>query len=175
MKTLKTLAFVILVLIGFKANAQTDKATTLRIVEEKNYSFVATSAIPTNSTDINDVLRKMPGNVGGGSINLSGSSYDVRITKDSVVAYLPYYGRSYSASMNPDENGYKFKTKNFTYNAEKTKKGGWNVNINTKDVKDNARMTFNISTNGYATLTIVSNNKQSIMYSGYLSENKKKD
>ncbi|MFD0939909.1 DUF4251 domain-containing protein [Pedobacter boryungensis] len=175
MKTIKTIALAILAFISFKASAQTDKATTLRIVEEKNYTFVATSAMPTNSAAINDVLRKMPGNTSGGSINLNGSSYDVRITKDSIVSYLPYYGRSYSASMNPDENGYKFTAKKFTYNATKTKKGGWDVSINTKDVKDNVSMSFAISTNGYATLTVISNNKQSIMYSGYLRENKTKD
>lgn len=175
MKTLKKLAFLVLVFIAFKVNAQTDKATTLRIVEEKNYVFVATNAIPTNSTDISNVMRKMSGNTGGATINLTGSSYDVQITKDSVVAYLPYYGRSYSAPINPEDNGYKFTAKNFTYNAVKTKKGDWDISINTKDVKDNVRMTLNISAGGYATLSVVSNNKQSIMYNGYLSEIKKKD
>lgn len=175
MKTLKIVAFLILAFIGFKANAQTDKATTLRIVEEKNYVFVATTAIPLNGTDINNILRKMPGNTGGGNISLSGSSYDVSITKDSVVAYLPYYGRAYSASLNSDENGYKFTAKKFTYDVKKTKKGDWDVIINTKDVKDNVRMSLSISESGYASLNVMSNNKQSIMYNGYLSENKKKE
>ncbi|MBB2146627.1 DUF4251 domain-containing protein [Pedobacter sp. LMG 31464] len=175
MKTLKIVTLFALAFIAFKASAQTDKATTIRIVEDKNYVFVATTAIPTNITDINNILRKMPGNAGGGSISLSGSSYDVRVTNDSVVVYLPYYGRAYSASPNSDENGYKFTTKKFTYDVKKTKKGGWDVNVNTKDVKDNVRMILNITSAGYATLNVMSNNKQSIIYNGYLSENKKKE
>ncbi|TKC12273.1 DUF4251 domain-containing protein [Pedobacter polaris] len=172
MKVFKKLVLLVLVFVTFKANAQTDKATTTKIVEEKNYVFVATSATPLNSADINKIMSRMPGNMNGGNINLSGSSYDVRVVKDSVIAYLPYYGRSYSASMNPDEQGYKFTSTDFIYDSKKNKRG-WNINIKTKDVRDNVQMNLSISQGGYATLSVVSNNKQSITYNGYLSEVKK--
>ena len=175
MKTLKKLSFIFLALFAFTANAQTDKATTAKIVEGKTYTFVATSAIPLNSTDINNILSKMGGNAGGGMINLSGASYDVKITADSVVAYLPYYGRSYNAPLNRDDSGFKFLSKDFTYSSKNRKKGGWEVIINTKDTKESPRLSFSISENGYGSLIITSNNKQSITYNGYLAENAKKD
>lgn len=152
--------------------AQTDKTTTAKIVAEKTFVFIANTANPLNSNDINNILRQMPGNVSGGNINLSGSNYDVRINADSLVAYLPYYGRSFSAPLNPDENGYKFKSKSFNFTTTPTKKGGWEILIVTKDVKDNPRLSFSISQNGYVSLSIISNNKQSISYNGYLAENK---
>ncbi len=168
---LKRIAATALVFFAIAAEAQTDKATTTKIVEEKNYSFVATQAIPLNSTDINNILMKMAGGNGSSTINLSGSMYDVIITKDSVVAYLPFYGRAYTSTMGNDENGYKFTSKDFTYESIK-KKRGWIVVIKSKDVRDNVRMTLDISENGYASLSVLSNNKQSISYSGYISENK---
>lgn len=172
MKSLKNLSLLVLGLIAFNVSAQTDKANTAKIIAEKKYVFVATSAMPMNSTEINNILSRMPGG-SGGNINLTGSNYDVRITADSIACYLPYYGRAYAAPMNNDDSGYKFKSKKFTYSATKRKKGGWEININTKDVKDNVRMSLSISENGYATLNVISNNKQSISYNGYLSEPKK--
>lgn len=172
MKSLKKLGLLTLGLIAFNVSAQTDKSTTAKIVEEKKYVFVATNAMPMNSTEINNILSRMPGG-SGGNINLIGSSYDVRITPDSIECYLPYYGRAFAAPMNNDDSGYKFKSKKFSYVATKRKKGGWEIKVNTKDVKDNVRMNLSISENGYATLNVFSNNKQSISYNGYLSEPKK--
>lgn len=175
MKRLKNLTLLALMVFAINASAQTDKATTQKIVDAKNFIFVATSAIPMNSGEISGILNKMsPGT--GGNINLSGNTYDLSITPDSVVAYLPYYGRSFNASINNDrdENGYKFKSKDFTYKNSKRKKGGWEITINPKDTKDNPKLNLTVFTNGYATLTVNSNNKQSISYNGYIDAPKEK-
>ena len=107
-------------------------------------------------------------------IQLSGSQYQLIVTKDSIEAYLPYYGRAYSATMNPDDSGTKFKSKDFKYKADKRKKGSWTITMNFKDAKDTQRMILNISENGYATLNVNNNNRQPISYNGYLSEPKDK-
>ncbi|MGM9477702.1 DUF4251 domain-containing protein [Pedobacter sp. GSP4] len=176
MKRLNLILGLSLLFIGIQSFAQTDKETTVKIVADKNYVFVANSAMPMSNNDISKVLNMMPGGQGGASINLSGSQYDVRVTKDSVVAYLPYYGRSFSAPMDPSQGGIKFTSKDFTYTESKNKKGAYTILINTKDVKrENYRFTINISTNGYASLTASSINKQPILFNGYLDEPKKKD
>src|SRR6266700_6064732 len=54
--------------------------------------------------------------------------YDVRITKDSIVAYLPYFGRAYSAPIGQTEGGIKFKSKRFDYTS-KERKGGWDIQV----------------------------------------------
>jgi hypothetical protein len=175
MNTIKKLAFIALTFTSFSVNAQTNKATTAKIIEEKNYIFVATTAIPLNSADVSAVLNKIPGSIGGGAISLSGNTYDLVVNADSIVSYLPYYGRAYRASFDSEENGHKFTSKNFTYKKTKRKKGGWDIAIATKDVKDNVRMTLTVSENGYATLNVISNDKQSISYNGYMMEEKKKE
>lgn len=176
---MKRLNFILsFALISFATQlfAQTNKETTAKIVTEKNYTFVANTAIPMANNDINKVLMMMPGSQGGSSINLSGSQYDVRVTKDSVVAYLPYFGRSFTAPMDPTQGGIKFTSKDFTYAESKNKRGAYTIQINTKDVKrENYRFTINISTNGYASLTASSVNKQPILFNGYLDEPKKQD
>ena len=176
MKRLNLILSLAFLLIGVQLFAQTNKETTVKIVADKNYTFVANTAMPMSNNDISRVLAMMPGSQGGGSINLTGSQYDVKVTKDSIVAYLPYYGRSFSAPMDPTQGGIKFTSKDFTYTESKNKKGSYTIQINTKDVKrENYRFTINISTNGYASLTASSMNKQPIIFNGYLDEPKKKD
>ncbi len=176
MKRLNLILSLVFLSIGFQSFAQTNKETTVKIVADKNYTFVANTAMPMANNDISRVLSMMPGAQGGSTINLTGSQYDVRVTKDSVVAFLPYYGRSYSAPLDPSEGGIKFTSKDFTYTESKNKKGAYTIQINTKDVKrENYRFTINISTNGYTQLTASSVNKQPIIFNGYLNEPKKKD
>lgn len=171
MNRLKTFLITALALSGLSAAAQTGKATTAKIVEAKTYTFVARSVTPLNIQDISGVLSKMPGAMQGGTINLTETYYDVKVTPDSVVAYLPYYGRSFTAPINQDDSGVKFNSKKFEYKSKRGKKRGWDVVISTKDAKENYRLAFNITDEGYVSLSLNSNNKQSVTYQGYLKEN----
>ncbi|RYG00293.1 MAG: DUF4251 domain-containing protein, partial [Chitinophagaceae bacterium] len=49
---MKNLIFVLFMLVTLSVNAQTDKATTKRIVESKAFTFIASSALPMNSNEI---------------------------------------------------------------------------------------------------------------------------
>lgn len=175
MKTPKSIILLALLFSAAQLSAQTDKATTAKIIGAQNYIFVATQAFPLNSADINKIMNKMPGYAGGGTINLSGSNYDLKVTKDSVTAYLPYYGRSYTPRMGGvNDGGIKFNAKKFTYKNTSRKKGGWNIEINPKDLKNNQNDTYalnlQVTETGYGTLTINSNNQQTITFNGYISE-----
>jgi hypothetical protein len=175
MKTIKNTLIVAALLITSQLSAQTDKETTLRIINAQHYVFNATSAMPMANADVSKVMSKLPGGSGSGMIQLSGSQYQLSVAKDSVEAYLPYYGRAYSATMNPDDAGIKFKSKDFKYKMEQKKKGSWMITINPKDTRDNQAMVLNVSENGYATLSVNSNNRQPITFNGYLSEPKEKN
>lgn len=176
MKHFKIVLSMALVAFTMQIYAQTNKETTVKIIGEKDYTFVANSAIPMSNMDVSQILSRMPGSQGGGMINLTGSQYDFKVTKDSVVAYLPYYGRSFSPPLNPNEGGIKFTSKDFSYNETKNKRGNYTIQINTKDLKrENFRLTLSITPNGYATLIASGYNKQPITFNGYLSESKKKD
>jgi hypothetical protein len=174
MKAIKNIWALAILFIGIQASAQTDEATTKRIIEDKNFIFKATTAMPMANQDVTNVMSRMAGGMAGaGTINLS-SGYDLLISKDSVEAYLPYYGRAYTSQMNPDESGIKFKSKDFSYKTEARKKGGWTISIKPKDTRDRQDMTLTVSENGYASLNINSNNRQPISFNGYLAEAKEK-
>jgi len=171
MKTLKRLLTIAAVFTAMQVSAQTDKETTTRLVNAKTLKFNATSAQPLAVGDLNAVLMRMPGGMGGGSsIQLTGATYDLKISKDSVEAYLPYFGRAYTATMNPNDSGVKFKSKDFSYKSEQKKKGNWVITIKPKDNKDGHQMVLHVGVNGYAFLNVTSNNKQSISYMGYISD-----
>lgn len=175
MKQLKYLFSLVFVTSTLSLFAQTNKETTAKNIKARSYTFVANTAIPMSNMDVSRVLERMPGNMNaGGSINLTGSQYDLRVTQDSIVAFLPYYGRAFTAPIDPNEGGIKFTSKDFTYKESISKKGAYTIQINTKDVKrDNYRLTLNVSQNGYATLIASGNNKQPITFNGILDEPKK--
>ncbi|MES2828701.1 MAG: DUF4251 domain-containing protein [Bacteroidota bacterium] len=171
MKKLKTILMIAMLSIAIQASAQTDKATTIKLIEGKNFVFNATSANPMNSSEINAIFSRMPGAVGGGAVQLAGSRYQLTVDNESVDAYLPYFGRSYNAPKNPNETGIKFNSKEFSYKADKNKKGNYVITIKPEDTKgDVMSMTLNVSKNGYASLSVISNNRQTISYNGYISE-----
>jgi len=177
MKQLKYLFSMVLVAATLSLFAQTDKETTAKIIKDKKYTFIANTAIPMANMDISRVMERMPGNMGsGGTINLSGSQYDFKVNKDSLVVFLPYYGRAFNPPIDPTEGGIKLTSKDFTYRESINKKGSYTIQINTKDVKrGNYRFTLNVSPNGYATLNASSNSKQPITFNGVMQEPKKKD
>ncbi|WP_316822205.1 DUF4251 domain-containing protein [Pedobacter gandavensis] len=173
MRTFKNLLALLIVFSSVQVMAQTDKETTARLVADKHLVFDATAAIPMANADLNKVLSKMPGTAGAGVIQLNGSQYQLIINKDSIEAYLPYYGRAYTSTMNPDESGIKFKSKKFGYKTTARKKGGWIIDITPKDTKDVRSMSLSISSAGYATLSVNSTNRQPITFNGVISEPKK--
>jgi ABC-type Na+ efflux pump permease subunit len=170
MNNLKSFFIAAALFTAVQASAQTDKETTIRLVEAKNLVFSATTAYPLAGADINAILSKMPGGQSGSAIQLDGSRYQLKIEKESIDSDLPYYGRAYNASRNPDDAGIKFKSKDFSYVAEKKKKGNYVITIKPKDAREIQSMTLNVTLNGYATLSVNSTNRQPITFYGYIAE-----
>jgi hypothetical protein len=175
MNNLKSFLIAAAVFATVQASAQTDKETTIKLVEAKNLVFNATTAFPMASAEVSAVLSKMAGGQTGGAIQLSGSQYQLTIDKESVDAYLPYYGRAYTTARDSNESGIKFKSKDFSYVTEKKKKGSYVITIKPKDHRDVQSMILTVGQNGYASLSVLSNSRQSITYNGYITEPSKKD
>jgi hypothetical protein len=104
----------------------------------------------------------------GGMIALT-SEYTLTFANDSLTVYLPYFGRAYSAPMN-GEGGIKFSE---TVSDRKTvfekKKKRYTINCSVKAKEDTYRFAVSIWLNGSASINIVSNNRQSIDFSGEVS------
>ncbi|MGH2566002.1 MAG: DUF4251 domain-containing protein [Ginsengibacter sp.] len=155
--TMKTFFSLLVVLLGNPSFLFSHSETDVKnMVASNQYIFVAQYALPMS----------------GRTRNLT-SEYDLTVSKDSVIAYLPYFGRTYQAPMDPSQGGIKFTSVKFDYKTSKTKKGSWDISIATKDLSDNNRLSLHISTNGTATLQVMSTFKQPITFTGYIKENPK--
>lgn len=131
------------------------EAAIKQLIDTKAYNFSAQSATP---------LR-------GGNIQLS-YGYSLRVNKDTLTVYLPYYGRAFVAPIDPVDNGLDFTSTKFTYQSI-TKKNGYEINITPADTKDVKQLFLDISTNGYGTLRVINLNRDAITFDGYLEPLKK--
>ncbi len=161
MKNLKCLLIIALIALNLHTTAQTTRkekkaakeAAIKQNVDNRNYTFIANTVLP---------LR--------GHTRYLTSEYDLRITKDSVIAYLPYFGQAYFdvAYNDPDKAGIKFTSTHFSYVVNEKKKNGWEIVIKPTDVRNTNSLVLNISTDGYASLSVNSTNRDFITFDGYL-------
>jgi Domain of unknown function (DUF4251) len=134
---------------------QAKEQTIKSLVENNNYVFEANYAIPQR----------------GGSRQLT-STYDLTVKKDSIIAFLPYFGQAFQApSPGETEGGIKFTCTNFSYEQKQAKNGGWNITIKPKDKnitnwRDVQQMILSISPDGYASLNVISSNRDPISFDG---------
>ncbi len=61
------------------------------------------------------------------------SLYDVTVTKDSFISYLPYFGHAYSVPINQTKSSLDFTSTNFSYSVSPYKHDGWYITIKPKD------------------------------------------
>ncbi len=104
----------------------------------------------------------------GGKSDLS-SGFEITISKDSIISYLPFFGRGYSAPISPADVDYHFTSTNFTYTVLSAKKG-WNISLKPKDQKSLQELYFRIFDNASASLTITSVDRSIISFTGYIKE-----
>lgn len=160
MKKLSFLIYTLLIIlvVGCKAKeltpqqqAKVDEYT--RKIESPDFVFIPSNVQP----------------MGGRSINLD-PSYYLKVTKDTVEAYLPYFGRAYTAPTNPTDIGIKFVSTDFDYNSEIKKNGTYEIRIEplnlAKRELQGIVLYLNISNSGYGSLSIQSTNRQNISYYG---------
>lgn len=155
MKTFARFLSILLIgVMGFSTvDAQeTDAAVLKSILQNRNFTFRAQSAWPLQGT----VVQLTAG-------------YDMKLLQDSINTYLPYFGRAYTGGYGT-ENGIKFVSKKFDYKLKEKQKGGWEITIRPADTRDITELTYSISTNGYATLQVISNNRQAISFYGVIEK-----
>ncbi|MEO6546734.1 MAG: DUF4251 domain-containing protein [Ferruginibacter sp.] len=110
----------------------------------------------------------------GGRQRFLTSEYVVMVSKDTVLSDLPFFGRAYSAPLDPTDAGIKFTSSDFYYDRSIRKKGGWIITIKPKDTRDVQQLTLTIFDNGSASLQVLSNNRQPISFSGTVAAKKQK-
>jgi len=143
---------VILFFLSAKAHGQDlNKQQVQNAVQAKAFVFKAQTVMPMS----------------GGSRQLT-TEYDVKFLGDSLVSYLPYFGRAYNASYGTQDGGINFTSTKFEYKAKAGKKGAWDIAVKPKDAKEVQEMNFTISDNGSASLRVTRTNRQPISFYGYI-------
>ncbi len=139
-----------------KQQRQQEQAAKIqKLIESHDYAFIAQKALPMS----------------GRSLDLS-TGYELRVSKDTITAYLPYFGRAYVAPMDNTQIGIQFESKEFEYNLEKAKKDGWNVYITPRDGQKRYELILRVSSSGSASLAVNDDTRQSITFNGYIDKRK---
>lgn len=158
-KSIALLVIIALALLpgtGLAQNKKEKKAAAItNMVEARNYVFKAQTALPSS-----------------GNTRQLTYDFDLRISKDTVISDLPYFGRAYAAPINPAESPLHFTSTTFDYAVADRKKGGWDITITPKDAQDPKKLTLTVFDNGSASLTVTSYNRQPISFNGYVTSKK---
>jgi hypothetical protein len=134
-----------------RAERQAKKIEEVKdLLENRTFVFKATHALP----------------MGGGSIQLD-YSFDAEISNDTIYSYLPFFGVAYRVDYGGRESGLNFTSTIQNYKMEKDKKG-YQIDFDVKNKMDFLSFTFKISEPGFATLNVISTNRQAISYYGYI-------
>ena len=148
------MSVVLLTACGTAQTAAEKEAKAFEIrnaIDAFDFKFSATYAYPTG---------------GFRSVYLS-PYYDVKVSPDTVQAYLPYYGRAYTAPMDPREGGIKFTSTDFVYQTQPGKRAGnWMVVIEINDANRPIMLHFDVWENGTARLDVTDQNRQPISFQG---------
>jgi hypothetical protein len=123
------------------------------MVNNKDFIFVAERVLPFR-----------------GSSRLLTSEYDVTVKKDSLISYLPFFGRAYQAPIDPSKGGMQFTSTNFSYEVNANKNNGWDVIIKPKDYHEVQQFSFRIFENGSASLNVINTNKDPISFNGHVEK-----
>lgn len=147
------IAVVILLFVAvIPVNAQdknTIAGTVRKGIDIKDFIFTARTATPQS----------------GSFIQLN-SPYDFRVSGDTVISYLPYYGRAYAAPLSTSDAGFTFTTTDFKYKTEAKTNDRKEIIIEANVPGDTYKFYFTFYEDGNAQLQVTSNNRQSISFAG---------
>lgn len=117
-----------------------------------------------------DVNRAVP--MSGRAVNLT-SPYSLELRGDSVLSYLPYFGRAYSAPYGGGK-GLNFTETVSEYDLSYDKKGVARIKFRTRTDEDNYAFNVQVFPNGSSTISVTPVNKQGIMFYGEVAPKKEK-
>jgi hypothetical protein len=95
--------------------------------------------------------------------------YTLKVTRDKIVSDLPFFGQAYVAPADPTTSPLQFTLHKFDYTLTPGKKQGWTVLIRPKDNKDIQELQLIISSGGYASLQVISANRDAINFNGIVT------
>jgi len=129
-----------------------------RGIDAKQFHFLATSATGSK----------------GKTVQLTGG-YFLFLGGDSLTVSLPFFGTEtqsgghYGASK--EDAGINFHTNKFSYKADTTKKGGWDITIQPEGQKSASRIFLSVSSLGSCRTSISSSGRSNMTFYGNVLSN----
>lgn len=117
-----------------------------------------------------DINRAVP--MSGRAVNLT-SPYSLELRGDSVLSYLPYFGRAYSAPYGGGK-GLNFTETVSEYDLSYDKKEAVRIKFRTRTDEDNYAFNIQVFPNGSSTISVTPVNKQGITFYGEVTPKKEK-
>src|SRR5438132_1089272 len=129
---------LITVFASFSALAQKSGDELRNLITSKTYVFEPRTVIPS-----------------GGPTRQLNYNYELSLKGDTLVSYLPYFGRSYVANFS-GEGPMDFRSTSFEYELTDRKKGGWEIIMLPRDTRETRQMRLTVTESGFATLSVTS-------------------
>ncbi len=146
---IKPLLFVLLLFCVEAGQAQDENTSIKSAIESRRFAFDAQTVTPA----------------AGRTRQIAGERYSIRVSGDSLVSELPYFGRAFSAPLSGG-GGIRFTSVKYNYAIKNRKRGGWDIELQPGDVTDLRKFVLTVFENGSATLRALSNNRQPISFNG---------
>lgn len=148
--TTKAILFFAFIIMGYNTLDAQD-ANAQKTVAPRHYIFTALSYSSSS----------------GGKRQLTPEEYTVHIKNDSVIAFLPYYGASYTAQINQTDGGIKFTSLQFDYSFTEKKKDQCEITIKPKDINGMQQLFITVFSDGTAQMQVISTNREPTSFTGY--------
>ena len=100
----------------------------------------------------------------GSSKNVS-YGYSVEVRNDSLISYLPYFGRAYSVPYGGGK-GLNFSERIGSYEEALLKNGKHHIEIGVTNEEDTYLYTIDVFDNGNSTIAVQSRQREPISYAG---------
>lgn len=145
---LSLLALISLSALGQK-NKLEKQEQVKKLLDSRVFIFSPQSATPTS----------------GSMIQLTSEFY-LKINQDTLESNLPYYGVAYQARFGDTNSPLEFTSTDFEYTMKTMKNGSYDISIKLNDPSDPDQISLSVSTVGYATVRVISMNRQPISFYG---------
>lgn len=132
-----------------RSDVSIEPGATGKLIRAQTFVFKVRNATPFNG----QMQQLAPGN------------YYVSVSRDSVVCYLPYFGRVWTLPTDVTHMGIDFTSTGFQYTTRQRKKDQ-EVLITFSDRRDVRELRFSIDDDGYATLRVRSTSRDQMSYDG---------
>jgi len=143
--------------VSFSQDATSQSTGIKNLIDSKRFVFEVQSTVPMR-----------------GITKHESYGFFLKVSGDTLICYLPYYGRATIPTMDPGARPLDFTSTHFECSVNDRKKGGWDVLISPKDQKYVRDMLLTVFDNGSGSLSVNSLNLDPISYNGSTTGIKRK-